>query len=237
MKIIKNKRSVQTSSKLQKNKFSIKASKLAKNRKIIKASSESYSMSDYDIVMYRNTEKVYSGSVYDSKFDNIIEALCKDTENIKVFREWLLDYGLSDFEDIDVSGLVVDMIISEWEEATNDTDDFYIEISMYGHKHSDVRFEVFYAKDEVTASTSTNSKRDVEYLNALAEGVTNNLNDYWGNVTQITYEISDSAITFSNESDVVYIQPIDQIEPNWDDLDADIEELETSIQSELLPKF
>lgn len=75
-------------------------------------------MADYDIVIYRNSEKVYSGSVYDTSFYNKIRDLCKDHENLSVFKDWLLDYGVSDLEDVDISESVIDMITYEWEEAT-----------------------------------------------------------------------------------------------------------------------
>lgn len=137
----------------------IESSTRNKRKFTVKASE---SMSDFDIVIYRNHNKVYSGSVYDNKFYDVIRNLCKDKENVRVFRGWLEDYGLSDFEDTSVPELVIDMIIHEWEDATNLDEDFYEEISLYGHQHSDVRFEVFYAKDEVTASTKSNRKFTVK---------------------------------------------------------------------------
>lgn len=168
MKIIKNRKDNVTAGRTSgKKQFGIKAARVGKakeksdsiNRKYsVKASSESYSMADYDIVIYRNSEKVYSGSVYDTSFYNKIRDFCKDPENLSVFKDWLLDYGVSDLEDVDISESVIDMITYEWEEATDADEDFYVEISMYGNQHSNVRFEVFYAKDEVKASTSTKRK-------------------------------------------------------------------------------
>ncbi|MBO5017043.1 MAG: hypothetical protein J6C92_14725 [Bacteroidaceae bacterium] len=140
----------------------VEQSTTSKRKYTIKASSDSYSMADYDIVIYRNSEKVYSGSVYDYSFSTAIKTLCKDSENLRVFTEWLSDYGVSDLEDSDIPTLVIEMITSDWEEATENDEDFYEEISMYGYQHSDVRFEVFYAKDEVKASTATKCKYTVK---------------------------------------------------------------------------
>ncbi len=112
--------------------------------------------------------------------------------------------------------------------------------------------EIFY-EDSVTSAVATNhnsprtydtdSKRDAEYLNALSKGVVQELAQAVGNTEVLggdfTYEISDSAITFMTSGDgtVLYIQPLDHIEPNMDDLEADIEELSESIYSEIMPKF
>lgn len=178
MKIVKSRKHNVTAGRTSgKKQFGIKAARVGKvkeksdsiNRKYsVKASSESYSMADYDIVIYRNSEKVYSGSVYDTSFYNKIRDLCKDSENLRVFKEWLLDYGASDLEDVDISESVIDMITYEWEEATDADEDFYVEISMYGNQHSNVRFEVFYAKDEVKASTSTKRKYTVKASKKVA---------------------------------------------------------------------
>lgn len=140
----------------------VEQSTSSKRKYTVKASSDSYSMADYDVVIYRNSEKVYSGSVYDYSFNTTIKNLCKNSENLRVFTEWLRDYGVSDIEDSDIPALVIEMITSDWEEATESDEDFYEEISMYGYQHSDVRFEVFYAKDEVKASTATQHKYTVK---------------------------------------------------------------------------
>lgn len=187
MKIIKNRKDNVTAGRTSgKKQFGIKAARVGKtkeksdsiNRKYsVKASSESYSMADYDIVIYRNSEKVYSGSVYDTSFYNKIRDLCKDPENLSVFKDWLLDYGVSDLEDVDISESVIDMITYEWEEATDADEDFYVEISMYGNQHSNVRFEVFYAKDEVKASTSTKRKYIVKASKKVAGSQGNDVDE------------------------------------------------------------
>lgn len=371
MRIIKDRKRRVTAGRNigKKYKYTVKASKSAKRRKMIKAETENYSMADYDIVIYRNSEKVYSGSVYDVKFYNKIRTLCKESENLRVFKGWLLDYGVSDFEDSDVPELVADMITFEWEEFTDTDEDFYVEISMYGNQYGDVRFEVFYAKDVVTASTGTTNPKfnvkasnciagsqwndvdeagystednerfereqfaeriihdiedeysikvssdawgeimdladdlnfgkgaekhgstplyylegaiydiieedtgvvigsskvsknsvtsvsagvdsnrnssmrynteknnDMEYLTSIADGATNDFNSNYGDIGELTYDISESVITFSLDGEPVYIQPIDQIKVNWDDLNEDIEELYGTIWSEVMPRF
>lgn len=113
--------------------------------------------------------------------------------------------------------------------------------------------EIFY-DDSVTSAVATNhnssrtydtdSERDAEYLNALGKGVVKDLTQSVGDTTvhgggNFIYEISDSAITFmaSGDGTVLYIQPLDLIEPNMDDLETDIEKLCGTIYSEIMPKF
>ncbi|MCM1226406.1 MAG: hypothetical protein NC320_03145 [Clostridium sp.] len=146
----------------------VKSSADSKRKFTVKGSSESYSMEDYDIVIYRNSEKVYSGSVYDVSFYHTIKTLCKDSENLRVFKDWLLDYVENEPTDADVPKLVVDIITCKWEEVAEVDEDFSVEISMYGNQHSDIRFVVSYAKDEVVASVSAKRKFTV---NAASETV------------------------------------------------------------------
>jgi hypothetical protein len=82
-----------------------------------------------------------------------------------------------------------------------------------------------------------------QYVTALSEGVIKELNDQIEYSTFI-YEISDSTVTFSEKTDlldadfeVVYILPLNQIFPDWNDLGADIEELSGCIWSRVVPQF
>ncbi len=60
---------------------------------------------------------------------------------------------------------------------------------------------------------------------------------FYGDAGVLIYSISEAAITFSLDSEVVYIQPVEQILPDWNDLDADIEELYGSIWSAVISQF
>lgn len=114
-------------------------------------------------------------------------------------------------------------------------------------------FSIDKCEDSVTSAVATNhsdtkiygadSQRDAEYLNALGSGVVDELNQYFGDTPifdgDFIYEISDNAITFmtSGNGEVIFIQPLDDIEPNMDDLESDIEDLYISIYSDTMPKF
>lgn len=101
-----------------------------------------------------------------------------------------------------------------------------------------------YVRSDVSSNLKSNqkydcdSKRDAKYLKALGDGVvkvlSNNLDG-----GPFTYEISDSAITFMDSADgsVLWIQPLDHIQPNMEDIDVDIEELEGVIVTENTPRF
>ena len=66
-----------------------------------------------------------------------------------------------------------------------------------------------------------------EYVKDLADGVVERF-------PNLTYDISDESITFTDEDGtVVYIQPIDEIFPEKDDLEDDILELGDALQYEL----
>lgn len=107
--------------------------------------------------------------------------------------------------------------------------------------------EAEYSPDDIKASTEVNAdlqlsrdksdrkkynwsdnKNDITdidgYVQDIAEGVVERF-------PSLSYEITDEAITFTDENGaVVYIQPIDEIVPEQDDLDNDITELGDAIQ-------
>jgi hypothetical protein len=74
-------------------------------------------------------------------------------------------------------------------------------------------------------SDNKNDISDIDgYVQDIAEGVAERF-------PSLSYEITDEAITFTDENGaVVYIQPIDEIVPEKDDLDNDITELGDAIQ-------
>lgn len=64
------------------------------------------------------------------------------------------------------------------------------------------------------------------YVKDIADGVVERF-------PNVTYEISDEAITFMDEnSNIIYVQPIDEIVPEKEDLDNDILELGDAVQHE-----
>lgn len=98
------------------------------------------------------------------------------------------------------------------------------------------------ASTDITASIGRRkpgTSSDAEYYEALASGVADQCNTHWNDtvnrLVDITYDISDTAITFIDGEEIVYIQPIENITPNWDDLSADIDELAGSVIGAMLP--
>lgn len=87
--------------------------------------------------------------------------------------------------------------------------------------------------DEVSrnsAAVSDTAKTDnIKYLTALADGVLKEINTHYEDIGEMTYDIFDTVIIFSLDSEVVFIQPIDQIIYKWSDLDDDIMDLAESI--------
>jgi hypothetical protein len=64
------------------------------------------------------------------------------------------------------------------------------------------------------------------YVKDIADGVVERF-------PNVTYEISDEAITFTDENNnVIYVQPIDEIVPEREDLENDILELGDALQNE-----
>lgn len=82
-----------------------------------------------------------------------------------------------------------------------------------------------YPDDRKKYSYNKNSITDIDgYVQDIADGVV-------GKFPNLTYEISDEAITFSDENGtIVYVQPIDEIVPEREDLNDDIDELASAIQ-------
>ncbi len=69
---------------------------------------------------------------------------------------------------------------------------------------------------------------DTSYFRALADGVVKSFNRKFKSA-DLEYEISDYAITFIESGDVIYIQPLDDIIPDNDDLQDDIRELSEAV--------
>lgn len=83
-----------------------------------------------------------------------------------------------------------------------------------------------YPGDREKYSYSKNSITDIDgYVQDIADGVVEKFPD-------LEYEISDEAITFTRDGNVIYVQAIDEIVPEREDLDDDIDELTSAIQME-----
>lgn len=81
-----------------------------------------------------------------------------------------------------------------------------------------------YPGDREKYSYSKNSITDIDgYVQDIADGVVEKFPD-------LEYEISDEAITFTRDGNVIYVQAIDEIVPEREDLDDDIDELASAIQ-------
>lgn len=81
-----------------------------------------------------------------------------------------------------------------------------------------------YPGDREKYSYSKNSITDIDgYVQDIADGVVEKFPD-------LEYEISDEAITFTRDGNVIYVQAIDEIVPERDDLNDDIDELASAIQ-------
>lgn len=87
-----------------------------------------------------------------------------------------------------------------------------------------------------TDGYGADKSRDSKYLKKLADGVVKAYEEYWS-INNLVYEISDAAITFIDGDVVLYIQPLDNIKPDMNDLDIDIEELADEVISAAIPKF
>lgn len=74
------------------------------------------------------------------------------------------------------------------------------------------------------------------YLKALANGVIKEYNDYF-QVSDLECNIGDDTMSFEDNGTVIYIQPIADITPNPDDLEADIEELAEEVIGAAIPNF
>lgn len=75
-----------------------------------------------------------------------------------------------------------------------------------------------------------------EYLKALANGVIKEYNDYF-QVTDLECNIGDDTMSFEDNGTVVYIQPIADITPNPDDIEADIQELAEEVIGAAIQNF
>lgn len=84
--------------------------------------------------------------------------------------------------------------------------------------------------NEVTSEKS-------DYMDKLGDGVIDEYNSSGYSFGTLTYTVSDEAIVFYLDDDVVFIQPTNQIIPNAADLNDDIIELYESVISDILPVF
>ncbi len=88
-------------------------------------------------------------------------------------------------------------------------------------------------KAEINLKSDTEKSDNLKYLTVLADGVLKEINTQYEGIGELTYDISDTVITFSIDSEVIFIQPIDQIIPKLSDLNDDIMDLVESVVKEL----
>lgn len=131
-----------------KRKFTVKASRSGKDIK------DPFK----DIVMYINHKKIYEGKIEtgDSSLEDAIERACENPDVMQGLQNWCNSFGDPfDFDGTakDTAWTVAAMI--RYDERDAD-DNFYIDGDGY------IDMEVFYAEDEVQASTSTKKKFTVK---------------------------------------------------------------------------
>lgn len=85
--------------------------------------------------------------------------------------------------------------------------------------------------DNITSATDIEETED-DYITALADGTLGMIKAN-SDLEDAEYELSDAAITFIINGDNVYVQPIEEIVPNWDDLDSDATELSNAVIDEI----
>lgn len=68
----------------------------------------------------------------------------------------------------------------------------------------------------------------IEYCRALANGVIREYNDYF-KTSDLRCEIGDRNMTFIDDVTTVFIQPLEYIIPNSDDLEDDIQSLSDDV--------
>lgn len=156
-----------------------------------------------------------------------------------------LDY-LEDYDEATVKEKVEEIFNSNPDIQTIDVEKWTYMYSDNGN-YEDYEYIETFERDKVTASTEVNAdlqlKKDKPdrkkynwgknpitdldgYVKDIADGVIEKF-------PNLTYEISDEAITFTDENgEVIYIQDIDEIVPEKEDLDDDIAELGDAIQHE-----
>lgn len=95
---------------------------------------------------------------------------------------------------------------------------------------TDVNADLQLNKDSADRKKYNWGKNPITDLDGYVKDIADGVVDRFPN---LTYEISDEAITFSDENNnVVYVQPIDEIVPEKEDLENDTEDLANAIQHE-----
>lgn len=125
-----------------------------------------------------------------------------------------------------------------------DSDGVEVEIGKWSYNEDDVKASSVFSASGAglynhgvdLEGYGADKSRDTDYLKKLADGVVDEYNNYFM-VDSLVYEISDVAITFIDGDVVIYIQPLDGIKPDMDDVDSDIEELSESVIGAAIPMF
>lgn len=188
-----------------------------------------------DFVFIFNGKELYRGSG-DGFYDVILD-LCLDESIHKKFQDWCYEDGISfelDGSPGDTAQVFAEIVF--WENSDN--------IDLYLDGRGILDFEIFNVPDIVQSSDCTNTavesatdinSTDIDgYCKKLADGVVKMYEDYWGDTTDIKYTLTKEAITFEDGS-AVYIQPIEDITPNMDELESDTEELYLSVVGDFMP--
>lgn len=211
----------------------------------VKASRRITASTDDDtLVMYWDGNKVFEGEVGDDMWREITWFL-DEPEHMQDIVDYCNSFGdplitdtSTSLENIrDIAKTFVDLVAKEIAEAAYLGNDVYISDEA-GH------FEIFKKsmetsdpwKEDVTSAMSNKNRTDYKsnpiyeldnYVKQLAEGVI-------ANIDGISYEITDEAISFFiTNGEVVFVQPIDDITPEPDDLPVDIDALTSAVLAEL----
>ena len=221
-------------------------------RKVVKKFSDAKDMLDY--MQAADLDDYMDMSVY---IDSSTDIRCAKSLNMKAglghHSDWILRGYKFDGEDvttlrIDFQDNVKQAVTDMFADPDIDTIDVYridTEQDTTGVFEDETYFNTF-TRDDINASTTVNADLQLNrkperkqkynwgknpiidldgYVQDIADGVVEKYPD-------LEYEISDEAITFTKDGAVIYVQPIDEIVPEKDDLDQDIDDLSDAIQHE-----
>ena len=191
------------------------------------------------ITIFYNGFNAYSGNANDA-FGVLYRILFKDSEATEACADYLdsIGYGVN-VNARDVAMMLSRVIQSYVSDYGSNLDD----VIYWDHgslEFSPYMTSIRSSKKINCAADSdgygADAQKDAEYLKKLADGVVKAYEDYWS-INNLVYEISDAAITFIDGDVVLYIQPLENIKPDMNDLDSDIEELADEVIGTSIPKF
>ena len=94
--------------------------------------------------------------------------------------------------------------------------------------------------NSIKSAIDTKNKSEIsdkDYNTKLGDKVIDILDEYYEGLFTFSFEVTDFAITFTQDDTVIYIQPSENIIPKWEDLDSDAETLADEILSDNIPSF